>query len=190
MNNYYILFYLFYRFLNLFNLFFLFFFFLTLRIFLFLFLLFLFMLYLLNRLINSLFFLFILRSSLTINFCWDSVLKRICFCFISKKFFPTDSYALSDLIFCFLNFLIILFIKLHEWFTLFHCFLHYFELFSLSVYFFIFLHFLLDKFSVLLFCHLIFYSSTLSVSTESVVIGTNFFTTLIFKFSTIPTFTS
>lgn len=118
------------------------------------------------------------------------IVDCINFGFIRKQFFPSNSYALRDFTLSFFNFLIVFFVQLHKWWALFHGLLHDFELLSFFADFLILFHFLFNKLCVLPFSHLILNSSALSISTEPVVIRSDFFTTLVFEFSTITTLTT
>jgi hypothetical protein len=110
--------------------------------------------------------------------------------FLVHELFSTDANTLSQFAFGFLQLFIIFLIQLHKGISLFHGLLHHFELFSLGVNLFILFHLLFDVLCVFFFGHLILNSSPLGISTKSVVIGSNFFTTLVFKFGTKSSFTA
>lgn len=110
--------------------------------------------------------------------------------FLVHEFFSTNTNTLSQFAFGFFQLLIIFLIQLHKGISLFHSLLHHFEFLSFGVNFFILFHLLFDVLCVFFFCHLILNSSPLRVSAESVIIGSNFFTTLVFKFGTKSSFTA
>ena len=123
----------------------------------------------------SLFFI-IFMDFLKPNFLWKS--------------FPSHSDTFSQFILCCLNFLIVLFVHFHEWIAFFHRLLHYSKLLSLLMNFLVFLHFLFYELCVFFFCHLILYSSALCISTETIVIWTNFLTTFVFQFGSVTALTT
>lgn len=110
--------------------------------------------------------------------------------FLVHEFVSTNTNTLSQFAFGFFQLLMIFLIQLHKGISLFHGLLHHFEFLSFGVNFFILFHLLFDVLCVFFFCHLILNSSPLCVSTESVIIGSNFFTTLVFKFGTKSSFTT